>query len=432
MERIFRRFDVIRGNTIIRDIKWNLVCESSWLSSLAGSAYFLGFFVSAVVSGQISDRCGRKPVILSGLVIHITFGILCSFSPYYWMFVASRFLLSVGVTATHLTLFVYVMEVVGPTSRERVIVIQCFSYSLGMLLLTGVSWFLRDWSHIQLCCTFPSIMSLVFIGLIPESPRWLLTHGRLHKAEDVIQNIMNKNKRHVNDLTEIIEELHWKIKTTGLLWLRIVFVVLCRFCISIASNTIYGFTLELYPTVVRNVGIGSCSTVGRIGAIAAPFMKDLSEKVNWSIPFVIVGVLTILCGMCILPLPETKSVRLNDTIVKLSLATSEGTNMMGDVGQRVNAEPTFDMKIRFSDTLNALLQEKANNSGILTRDKYGVIIQNVKQAQAKQKKGNVDCCRLRKYNVIQVDGKEKIVPVTGHNNGILDYALTEELFDILH
>ncbi|XP_023227860.1 organic cation transporter protein-like [Centruroides sculpturatus] len=410
--------------------KWNLVCESSWLSSLAGSSYFLGFFVSAVVSGQISDRYGRKRVILSGLVIHITFGILCSFSLYYWMFTASRFLLSVGVTATHLTLFVYVMEVVGSTSREKVIVIQCFSYSLGILLLTGVSWFLRDWSHIQLCCTLPSTLSLIFISMIPESPRWLLTHGRLRKAEDVIQNIMNKNKRHVEDLTEIIEELHWKIKTNekkrklnflhlirkkelrkitfimyilwlvivfdvysislnaditggnifllfvlfslltscvsgvlnivlprfgrrhilmfgyfsvgiislliavvpnGLIWLRIAFLVLCRFCMSIASNTIYGFTLELYPTVVRNVGIGSCSTVARIGAIAAPFMKDLSEKVNWSIPFVIVGVLTILCGMCIFPLPETKSVRLNDTIVNYSKRYSSWMRIPAEV-----------------------------------------------------------------------------------------------------
>ncbi|XP_067143563.1 solute carrier family 22 member 4-like, partial [Centruroides vittatus] len=35
--------------------KWNLVCESSWLSSVAGSSYFVGLFVAGIVSGQISD-----------------------------------------------------------------------------------------------------------------------------------------------------------------------------------------------------------------------------------------------------------------------------------------------------------------------------------------------------------------------------------------
>ncbi|XP_023237729.1 organic cation transporter-like protein [Centruroides sculpturatus] len=92
-------------NSVIE--KWNLVCESSWLSSLAGSSYFVGFFVSGILSGQISDRYGRRPVIISGLVLHITFGILCSFSPYYWLFTVSRFFLSAGITFFHLTFYVY-------------------------------------------------------------------------------------------------------------------------------------------------------------------------------------------------------------------------------------------------------------------------------------------------------------------------------------
>ncbi|XP_023237742.1 organic cation transporter protein-like [Centruroides sculpturatus] len=407
-------------NSVIE--KWNLVCESSWLSSLSGSSFFVGFLVSAIVSGQISDRYGRRPVITWSLVLHITFGILCSFSPYYWMFTVSRFFLSAGITACNLTFYVYVMEVVGPSYREKVIVSQCLFFSVGMFLLSGVSWFLKNWTYIQLCCTLPSIIILLFISYIPESPRWLLTHGRLRKAENVIRNIMEKNKRHPEHLTEIIEELYWKIRTndqkkkmnflhliknkelrkitflmyilwlvimfdgyalalnaditggnifllfalfaslqccvsgvlniilprfgrkrilmfgyfsTGitsllitavpddLIWLRIVFTVLSRCCMVLAINTIYGFTSELYPTVVRNVGIGSCSTIARIGAIAAPFMKDLSEKIYWSIPFIIIGILTLTSGLCIVPLPETKSIRLNDTVVNDTVENEE-------------------------------------------------------------------------------------------------------------
>ncbi|XP_067122694.1 organic cation transporter protein-like [Centruroides vittatus] len=407
-------------NSVIE--KWNLVCESSWLSSLAGSSYFVGFLVSAIVSGQLSDRYGRRPVIISGLVLHITFGIIFSFSPYYWMFAISRFFVSAGITAYSLTFYVYVLEVVGPAHREKSMVIVCFSLIFGLLIIPGISWFLNNWTYIQLCCTLPSILLLIFISFTPESPRWLLTNGRLRKAEEVIRKIMIKNKRYTDDLTEIIEELYWKIKTneekrkinflhlirnkelrkitfmlyilwlvivfdyyalslnadiTGgnifllfvlfaslqfcvfgvlnivlprfgrrrilmfgyfsagitsilvsavpndLIWLRIVFVVLSRGCMSLAINIIYGFTSELYPTVVRNVGIGSCSTFARIGAIAAPFMKDLSEKVSWSIPFIIVGVLTLSSGLCILPLPETKSIRLHDIIVNNTAENEE-------------------------------------------------------------------------------------------------------------
>ncbi|XP_023229221.1 organic cation transporter-like protein [Centruroides sculpturatus] len=200
-------------NSVIE--KWNLVCESSWLSSLAGSSYFVGYLVSAIVSGQISDRYGRRPVIISGLALHITFGILCSFSPYYWMFTVSRFFLSAGKTAYGLTFLTYVMEVIGPSYREKVLVIHSFFTTTGTLLLTGVSWFLKDWTYIQLCGILPSIIILLLISCIPESPRWLLTHGRLRKAKDVIRNIMEKNKRHTDDLSEIIEELYWKIRTVN-------------------------------------------------------------------------------------------------------------------------------------------------------------------------------------------------------------------------
>ncbi|XP_067121905.1 organic cation transporter protein-like [Centruroides vittatus] len=193
--------------------KWNLVCESSWLSSVAGSSYFVGLFVAGIVSGQISDRYGRRPVIISGLVLHITFGILCSFSPYYWMFTVSRFFFSAGISASTLTYIVYVTEVVGPAHRDKVMVINCFAYCIGMLMITGVSWFLKHSTYIQLCCSLPSILTLIFISFILESPRWLLTHGRLRKVEELIRNIMDKNKRHNDDLSEIIEELYWKIIT---------------------------------------------------------------------------------------------------------------------------------------------------------------------------------------------------------------------------
>ncbi|KAK4880961.1 hypothetical protein RN001_004280 [Aquatica leii] len=74
------------------------------------------------------------------------------------------------------------------------------------------------------------------------------------------------------------------------------------------------------------------------------------------------------------------------------------------------------MKTRFLDTLNTLLQEK-----------YCAFIEDVKQAKAEPKKESVDYCRLRKYDVIEIDGKEKlIVPVTEENTVIVYYVHTED------
>ncbi|XP_059152523.1 KRAB-A domain-containing protein 2-like [Physella acuta] len=101
--------------------------------------------------------------------------------------------------------------------------------------------------------------------------------------------------------------------------------------------------------------------------------------------------------------------------------------------KNANIEPTFDMKTMFLDHLTTVLHEKPNNSFILSKDKYIAIIEDVKQAKAKQTKKTVDYRRLNKYDVIEVDVKEKlIVPLTEDNGAILYYVHSEELFDLIN
>lgn len=109
-------------------------------------------------------------------------------------------------------------------------------------------------------------------------------------------------------------------------------------------------------------------------------------------------------------------------------------NIQVENGTHLAVESLFDMKKRFNDNLNTLLHEKSNHSDILTKEKYCAIIEDVKQAKSKQnKKKAIDYRRLKKYDIIEVDGKEKfIVPVTGDNSVILYYVHAEELFDLLH
>jgi OCT family organic cation transporter-like MFS transporter 4/5 len=48
-----------------------------------------------------------------------------------------------------------------------------------------------------------------------------------------------------------------------------------KFCVTCSFGIIYVYSAEIYPTVVRGVGVGSSSMVGRIGSILAPFVKEL-------------------------------------------------------------------------------------------------------------------------------------------------------------
>ncbi|XP_070568360.1 organic cation transporter protein-like [Ptychodera flava] len=99
----------------------------------------------------------------------------------------------------------------------------------------------------------------------------------------------------------------------SLVWLGITLASTSKFCIACSFNMIYVFSAELFPTPVRSIGIGLCSTCARIGGILAPqllLMGDVWAK----LPSLVFGGATVLAGLLILPLPETRGTKLPETM----------------------------------------------------------------------------------------------------------------------
>ena len=97
----------------------------------------------------------------------------------------------------------------------------------------------------------------------------------------------------------------------------LVLAVIGKFCITSSYAILYVYTAEVYPTVLRQIGVGSCSVAGRIGAILAPFLKEVTLASNFGVTMGIFGGLSLLCGLLTLKLPETKDKEIPDTIEDL-------------------------------------------------------------------------------------------------------------------
>lgn len=103
--------------------------------------------------------------------------------------------------------------------------------------------------------------------------------------------------------------------TDDMVWVKMVLATMGKFFVTCSFAIIYLYSCEVYPTVVRTVGLGSSSMVGRVGSIIAPFVKELGEATHPSFALTIFGTLSILNALILLKFGEETDGRdIPDTI----------------------------------------------------------------------------------------------------------------------
>uniref|UniRef100_A0A8D0G4T8 Major facilitator superfamily (MFS) profile domain-containing protein n=1 Tax=Sphenodon punctatus TaxID=8508 RepID=A0A8D0G4T8_SPHPU len=95
--------------------------------------------------------------------------------------------------------------------------------------------------------------------------------------------------------------------------LRTVFAVFGKGCLAASFNCVYLYTGELYPTVIRQTGLGLSNTMARMGSIIAPVVKMTGEYIPF-LPLLIYGAAPIISGIAAAFLPETLNKPLPETI----------------------------------------------------------------------------------------------------------------------
>ncbi|GFN97828.1 solute carrier family 22 member 21 [Plakobranchus ocellatus] len=171
--------------------EWHLVCDRRWLKATITSIQLAGLIPGSILGGLSGDYIGRRYTAYGSLLLHVILNVISAYSVTWQMFVVMRFLLGAIMGALLIMSVPYPCEFL-PTRWRHVLPAIPF-WPTGVISFAVVAWWLEDWSLIQHGCAIASAVMLLGYFIIPESPRWLATQGRIEDSYKVLEKMARIN-----------------------------------------------------------------------------------------------------------------------------------------------------------------------------------------------------------------------------------------------
>ncbi|KAF5787667.1 putative major facilitator, sugar transporter, major facilitator superfamily [Helianthus annuus] len=174
--------------------EWGLSAnQESMISTVA----FAGMLVGAYSWGLVSDTYGRKKGFLGSAILTTSAGLLSAIVPNYTLLLILRFLVGIGIGCGHVYSSWFLEFVPTPNRGAWMIVFSTF-WTVGTITEASLAWWIMPtygWRWLLGVSAIPSIMALLFYGLVPESPRYLTTQGRLAEVRQILENGAAANQK---------------------------------------------------------------------------------------------------------------------------------------------------------------------------------------------------------------------------------------------
>ncbi|KAF4077332.1 hypothetical protein AMELA_G00206900 [Ameiurus melas] len=413
------------GSTIITE--WDLVCDLRSLKEMGQTIYMGGVLVGAMVFGGLSDKFGRRILLLISHLMVAVSGTCTAFASSYSLFCLFRFISGMALSGIILN-----------------------SFSLRNCGMDPHTYTNRDWRWLTLAVSLPFYVFFLYSWWFLESARWLVLTKKPEEAVQNLKTVARVNGRQAEGDKINLEMLQESMKKElscsqvahsaldlvrtrtmrtitmclSVVWfstsfsyyglsmdlqkfgvniyliqvifgavdipakiivtvtmsmigrrlsqcvslilsgitilanglvpyemqtLRTSLAVLGKGCLAASFSCCYLYSGELYPTVIRQNGMGWVSTMARLGAMVAPLVLLLSDAVAW-LPSVIYGGVPILSGIFAYFLPETLNMPLPDTI--------QDTEDRGFKLRKSEVSPKKE-KVVLNDQINIPLKECA-------------------------------------------------------------------------
>ncbi|XP_033834187.1 solute carrier family 22 member 6 [Periophthalmus magnuspinnatus] len=401
-----------RESSIISD--WDMVCDLRSLKQMSQTVYMGGVLVGSFLFGSLSDRYGRRMLLIVSYLLMAVCGTCAAFSTSFSLFCLFRFGCGMALSGQSLNSFSLILEWIPTHVRTVIGTLTGYCYTCGQLIWALTAYFVRDWRWLTLAVSLPFYVFFLISWWFHESSRWLILNHQPERAIKNLKSVARINGRHEEgekiDLKMVQESMQKEMSSSNgtitlldlfktptmrrmslnlaAVWfstsfayyglsldlqkfgvdmylIQVIFgcadipaklvititmsrlgrrlsqagalisagicilvnllvpydqaivrtslAVVGKGCLAASFTCCYLYAGELYPTIIRQNGMGLVGMMARVGAMVAPMVLLGGDYISW-LPGLIYGGAPILTGAVAMFLPETLGCSLPDTI----------------------------------------------------------------------------------------------------------------------
>lgn len=161
------------------------------LAGLIGASSLIGIFIGAPLAGWLTDRFGRKRVFTIDVLAFIVLGLAQAFVADGWQLFVVRVLLGIAIGAEYSIGAAMLAEFAPSRDRGRRLsgLLVCWygGYLVAVVVAYAmIDWLGLDWRWVLVTSGLPAVVTAIARIGFPESPRWLLSHGRADEARAIV------------------------------------------------------------------------------------------------------------------------------------------------------------------------------------------------------------------------------------------------------
>lgn len=246
---------------------------SSALIELVVSGVLFGAVLGAIVAGVLSDRFGRKKLLLvTALVFTLaTLGSAMT-NDAGWLIVA-RVCIGIALGISSMTVPMYIAEISPPHMRGRLVSVNQLFVTVGILVsyIVDLSFAASgDWRWMIGLGAIPAAVFGLGMLFLPESPRWLMKMGRMERAKKILCSITSETEA-MKEIADM-QKTPPKVKRTP--WLRRMFIVgigLAIFQQITGINTIIYYSPIIFELAGFKTATSAVLATGIVGVVNFAF-----------------------------------------------------------------------------------------------------------------------------------------------------------------